>query len=37
LASKEENVYFLGRLGRYKYLNMDVAVKEAMELTEALD
>jgi len=37
LASKEENVYFLGRLGRYQYLNMDVAIKEAMELTEKQD
>ena len=34
LASKEENIYFIGRLGRYKYLDMDFAVKGAMELTE---
>jgi UDP-galactopyranose mutase len=37
LADKEENVYFLGRLGRYQYLNMDLVVKEAMELAEKLD
>ena len=34
LASKEENTYFLGRLGRYRYLNMDMVVREAMELIE---
>ena len=32
LASKEGNIYFIGRLGRYQYLNMDLAVKSAMEL-----
>jgi UDP-galactopyranose mutase len=31
LASREENVCFLGRLGRYRYLNMDMAIKEAMD------
>ncbi|MFP4112150.1 MAG: UDP-galactopyranose mutase [Candidatus Woesearchaeota archaeon] len=36
LAEKEENVYFLGRLGKYKYLNMDAACKEALELAEKL-
>lgn len=32
-----ENVFFLGRLGLYKYANMDVVVKDAMELVQKLD
>ena len=36
LAANEENVWFLGRLGRYRYLNMDMAIKEAMELNPDL-
>ena len=31
-----DHVYFLGRLGKYKYANMDVVVKEARELAQAL-
>jgi len=31
-TKKERNVYFLGRLGRYKYINMDKCVEEALEL-----
>jgi UDP-galactopyranose mutase len=31
---KEENVIFLGRLARYKYYNMDLVVKEALEVFE---
>ena len=31
-----EKVYFLGRLGRYQYINMDVAVREAMDLVKAV-
>jgi len=31
-ASELENVYFLGRLGQYKYINMDQAVNNALEL-----
>lgn len=34
-ADKLDNVYFLGRLGQYRYLNMDAVVKEAIELFEA--
>jgi len=34
LAQKEENVYFLGRLGDYKYYDMDKAVLRAIELFE---
>ena len=34
LAQKEENVYFLGRLGGYKYYDMDKAVLRAIELFE---
>ena len=36
LAAREENVHFLGRLGRYQYLNMDIAVKEALELIQGI-
>ncbi|HOJ78738.1 MAG TPA: UDP-galactopyranose mutase [Bacillota bacterium] len=35
-AETQENLYFTGRLGLYQYLNMDVVVKEAMELVEKL-
>lgn len=31
-AEKYENLYLLGRLANYKYINMDMAVKNAMEL-----
>ena len=31
---KEENVIFLGRLAKYKYYNMDLVVKEALEVFE---
>jgi len=33
---KEKNVYFLGRLGRYKYINMDRCVEEALRLFEEI-
>ena len=36
-AEKLENVYFLGRLGDYKYYNMDGAIKRAIELYESLE
>ena len=29
-----ENLYFIGRLGRYKYYNMDKAVEEALQIFE---
>ena len=32
LASKEKNVYFGGRLGNYKYYDMDDVIKDAMHL-----
>lgn len=32
LASRQKNVYFLGRLGQYKYFNMDQVVLEALKL-----
>lgn len=35
-AKGYKNLYLLGRLANYKYINMDVAVKNAMELFEAL-
>ena len=31
---KEENVIFAGRLAKYKYYNMDLVVKEALEIFE---
>lgn len=36
-AENLENVYFLGRLGDYKYYNMDGAIKRAIELYESLE
>ena len=33
-AKKEKNVYFLGRLGDYKYYDMDKAILRAIELFE---
>ncbi len=36
LASKSKNIYFLGRLGDYKYYDMDKAILRAMELFEQL-
>jgi UDP-galactopyranose mutase len=35
LASRRPNVSFLGRLGTYRYLNMDQAIGEAMDFAEA--
>ncbi len=35
-AKAFKNLYLLGRLANYKYINMDVAVKNAMELYEAI-
>jgi len=32
MAKKEKNVYFLGRLGKFKYINMDQCVEDALEL-----
>ncbi len=31
-AKQYENLYLLGRLANYKYINMDIAVKNAMEM-----
>ena len=36
LVKKEKKVYFLGRLALYRYLNMDQAVLEALELARNL-
>ena len=36
MAKKEKDVYFLGRLGKFKYINMDQCVEEALELFEKL-
>lgn len=35
LADKEEKIIFGGRLGMYKYMNMDEVIKEALNLAEA--
>ncbi len=35
-AKQYKNLYLLGRLANYKYINMDVAVKNAMELFEKI-
>lgn len=35
-ADVEKNVYFLGRLGKYQYLNMDQAISQALELAKTL-
>ena len=34
LASKESNVIFGGRLGHYKYYDMDKVIMAALELVE---
>ncbi len=36
LAKQESNVYFLGRLGDYKYYDMDKAILRAIELFEGI-
>lgn len=33
-ALKEENMTFVGRLGTYRYLDMDVTIKEALDISE---
>jgi UDP-galactopyranose mutase len=35
-AKKLKDVYFIGRLAKYKYINMDQAVKSALDLFEKL-
>ncbi len=35
-ADKLDNVYFVGRLAQYKYLNMDHVIKGALDLFESL-
>lgn len=36
LARAEEGVSFVGRLGTYRYLDMDVTIREALDITEKL-
>ena len=36
LASKEHNVLFGGRLGEYKYYDMDKVIESAMQMVEKL-
>lgn len=33
-AKNEKNVYFIGRLGTYRYLNMDVAIEESLNISK---
>jgi UDP-galactopyranose mutase len=33
-ASQENNITFVGRLGTYRYLDMDVTIKEALEMAK---
>ena len=35
-GKKAKNLFFTGRLGLYKYANMDIVVKDAMELVAKL-
>ena len=35
LANTAQNVTFVGRLGTYRYLDMDVTIREALDLSEA--
>ena len=34
LAKAEPNVTFVGRLGTYRYLDMDVTIREALEVAD---
>ena len=36
LAQKQKNVYFFGRLGDYKYYDMDKAVARCLDLAKGL-
>jgi len=33
-AEKEQNITFIGRLGTYRYLDMDVTIKEALDVVD---
>ena len=33
-AKEQKNISFLGRLGTYRYLDMDVTIKEALEASD---
>lgn len=35
-SKKEKNVYFIGRLANYKYINMDQCIEEALKLFESI-
>ena len=35
LAAEVENVTFVGRLGTYRYLDMDVTIREALDAARA--
>ena len=37
LASKEDKVVFGGRLGEYKYYDMDKTIRSALDLVKTLD
>ena len=35
-ANQESNVTFIGRLGTYRYLDMDVTIKEALDTADEI-
>ncbi|GEB03401.1 hypothetical protein GRO01_09770 [Gluconobacter roseus NBRC 3990] len=37
LARTKKNISFMGRLGTYRYLDMDVTIKEALEACDVID
>lgn len=37
MAQKENNICFIGRLANYKYMNMDEAIANALELFHSLE
>ncbi len=36
LAENETNITFVGRLGTYRYLDMDVTIAEALKTAESI-
>jgi hypothetical protein len=37
MAQGQRNISFLGRLGTYRYLDMDVTIKEALDACDVID
>ena len=36
LADKEENVFFIGRLGQYKYFDMDKVIENTLDISRKI-